>query len=75
MRICWSNSGDSDQATRAHALIIVSVAHVRLIDYPIHFAKAYRSDLKKYGFIFYLYQLKTSMRSENFIGMEFYESK
>ena len=32
MRMCWSNSEDSDQAAHVHALIIVSVAHVRALD-------------------------------------------
>ena len=35
MRTCWSNSVDSHQAAHVLALIIVSVAHVRALDYLI----------------------------------------
>ena len=41
MRICWSNSLDSDKAAHVHALIIVSVAHVRALDYLISSPCAY----------------------------------
>ena len=35
MRICWSNSGDSDQAAHVHAMVIVAVCHVLALDYLI----------------------------------------